>query len=213
MNSPKETKAIRQFNLWSESYDQGLWSFYFRAAYKKALSLFPGSISEHTILDIGCGTGELCLLALRKFKVSKVIGVDISPKMIEIAKNKSIKNHLDQMSSFLVASASNIPLEENQFENVFLLNSLHHHEDPVKSLSEIYRLLKNKGEAVILDPFLDNYLRRFWTKLLKVIFSEPEVEYYSAQQICLFAKQAGLEVVQQKKYLYFALITVVQKNA
>lgn len=91
-------------------------------------------------LDIGCGTGVFSVL----FK--DYIGIDISPRFIKYAKKKYNRE-------FYVMDAINIEFQNNSFDNVLIVGLLHHLNDKtfLKVISEIKRVLKKNGQALILE--------------------------------------------------------------
>ncbi len=106
---------------------------------------------EHDkILDIATGTGDLAI-ELAKTDAEKIIGVDISPKMIEIANKKIQKRNLSSKIEVKVADALNLPFENKSFDIVTCAFGVRNFEDLEKGLQEINRVLKNNGIAIILE--------------------------------------------------------------
>jgi ubiquinone/menaquinone biosynthesis C-methylase UbiE len=209
MQSIKEKKSKIQFDKWSEDYDQGAWSWYFKKSYLAAIDTIKVylNLKDKVIVDLGCGTGELAMMLSNTQNPKQVFGVDISENMIAKAKIKKYNSK----TKFICSSASSIPLKNKSADVIFLLNSLHHHHNPTETFLEFLRVLKPGGYGVILDPHRDGLHGLIWSNIIKVLFNELYVDYYSSKQISSFASEAGLSIVSQKKFLALALFTVVMK--
>ena len=71
------------------------------------------------ILDVATGTGDLALLLNRKLKPAKIIGIDISEKMIDIARQKyssESKTENRQEVEFMTADCLNMPFSNESFK-------------------------------------------------------------------------------------------------
>lgn len=90
-----------------------------------------------SILDVGCGNGELTQIL--KEKGCSVIGVDSSPNMIDMAKNRGIESY--------VMDGHNIPYQ-NKFDAVFSNAALHWLTQPEKVIKGAYLALKENGRFV-----------------------------------------------------------------
>jgi ubiquinone/menaquinone biosynthesis C-methylase UbiE len=104
------------------------------------------------ILDVGCGTGSYAVLARQiTGETGYVAGIDISTKMLDIARNKNNKYGLN--IDYIEASIDKLPFSENHFDCV--MSTLMFHHLPVnikrKGLKEIYRVLKPDGRLFFLD--------------------------------------------------------------
>jgi SAM-dependent methyltransferase len=75
------------------------------------------------ILDVGTGTGKAARLAASRFPGAEVVGVDLSPAMIEEAR-RVLPRDLAGRVRFDVADASALPFEEGAFDLVILLNMI-----------------------------------------------------------------------------------------
>lgn len=71
------------------------------------------------VLDIGTGTGAAALLLAERFRAAEVIGVDISPAMVEEARGKALSR-----VRFAVADASALPFPDGAFDLVVLANMI-----------------------------------------------------------------------------------------
>lgn len=118
-----------------------------------------------TVLDLGCGNGRLC--ELFKEKSVKYIGLDSSPKLIEIAKKKY------PGFSFQVADARDLPFEKDTFDTCFSIALLHHipsEELRLEVLSETRRVLRPGGTLIVTCWNL--YQINYWNSLIKYTLSK-----------------------------------------
>lgn len=126
-----------------------------------------GDIRGKTVLDLGCGTGEN-LVPLAK-RGANVIGIDISPDLIELAHRR--------MSSYGLAatirqgSAYATELADESVDIVFSMALLHHLDLPIVR-KEIYRILRPGGRLILREPV------RFSSTMNKLrnLFPAPEAD-------------------------------------
>ncbi len=99
------------------------------------------------VVDLGCGTGEL--LSLMGMKVQKLIGVDSSLKMLELAKNR-FKDQGKEYE-FRLGEIEHIPLKEKEVDLAVINMVLHHIAVPAQVIHETYRVLEPGGVLLIAD--------------------------------------------------------------
>lgn len=97
------------------------------------------------ILDYGCGTCLFYQGIKKRFNNSDYTGVDISQDMLNIAKKRYGKIRL------ICGDCENLPIKKESFDFVIGRGILHHLPNPKKGVSEIQRVLKKDGYAVICD--------------------------------------------------------------
>ena len=104
-----------------------------------------------SVLDVGCGTGEVALLAKTRAQECKVYGIDPAPEMIDVARNKAARKKLD--IDFRVGVIESLPLPDSSIDVVTSSLMMHHLLDDLKvrGLAEIYRVLKPGGRLLIAD--------------------------------------------------------------
>ena len=105
------------------------------------------------ILDVGCGTGTLTSMIADKVNAREsIFGVDLSPRMIEIAKKKTSKN--GRRVEYKVASSLALPFDDETFD-VVVTSLIYHHlmslVEKARTLSEIYRVLKPEGRYIAAE--------------------------------------------------------------
>jgi ubiquinone/menaquinone biosynthesis C-methylase UbiE len=107
----------------------------------KALGVKKGK--NKRLLDIACGQGTLLAMAENYVQT---YGIDISREAVSKAKNMA------RSTEFKVCSAEKLPFKNEFFDYITCMGSLEHFVDIESSLSEMRRVLKKSGKAVIHVP-------------------------------------------------------------
>ncbi len=109
--------------------------------------LHPSNI----VLDYGCGTGTTtCEIANL---VKKIHAIDISPKMIEIAKGKEDTHQIENVN-FLATDIFDARLKKDSYDAILAFNVLHTIPDPQLVVKRIGELLKPNGIFISVTPCL-----------------------------------------------------------
>jgi ubiquinone/menaquinone biosynthesis C-methylase UbiE len=122
----------------------------------------PGD--EHTICDLGCGTGRYLTALLKAFQstgvgVNKAYGVDTSPVMLEAARIEM--DGLKPAIDWILNPANNTGLPDQSISIVTAFNSIHHL--PIKeTLDEIKRILLPNGLFAIYSRVRDQESEHVW---------------------------------------------------
>lgn len=111
-----------------------------------------------TVLDYGCGRGEIGILAaLRGFPV---FGFDVSPVSIRQARRASARAGVDEMTTFVVANAQELPFYSRSVDCVLGKAVLHHVIKYEETGAELARVMKPGGRALFLEGAAENPLLR-----------------------------------------------------
>jgi ubiquinone/menaquinone biosynthesis C-methylase UbiE len=104
------------------------------------------------ILDLGTGPGYLPIEIAKRSPAINIVGIDLTPKLIQMAQKNAIRVGLADRLNFQKGNAASLKFEDASFDMVISTGMLHSLKDPVKVFREIYRVLKKGGEAWIFDP-------------------------------------------------------------
>lgn len=103
------------------------------------------------VLEVGCGPGRLSILLGGRYRL-RVTGLDIDPAMIELARANAVTANGDgQTPSFVVGDVSALSFPDESFDLVVSTLSMHHWADPRSGLTEIGRVLRPGGRALVWD--------------------------------------------------------------
>lgn len=136
----------------------------------EAAHLQPGM----RVLDIACGTGEPAIsLAALLADDGEVVGVDISPAPLKIAEERATQRGLRNVT-FQQADAHGLPFPDNSFDCITSRLGIMFFADLPRALSEMRRVLKPEGRAILLvwGPFDQPY---FHTTIGTVLRMLPSV--------------------------------------
>lgn len=144
-------KPALSYDWLTPFYDATIKYLLRESTFKQALISQASLPGKNTILDIGCGTGTLTILAKQNSPVSEVIGIDGDPQILAIARAKAAELELSITLDEGMSYA--LPYEDNTFDCVLSSLMLHHltRKDKKRTFGEIYRVLKPDGELHVAD--------------------------------------------------------------
>jgi ubiquinone/menaquinone biosynthesis C-methylase UbiE len=139
---------------WAAGYDLLVWLLTRRSdrAFRERLVGPAHLVSGESVLDIGCGTGTLAIVAKRQVGASgEVFGIDASPAMIARATSKAAKAGVDVFFKTAVVEA--LPFPDAHFDVVLSTLMLHHLPPKLRQqcAREIRRVLKPDGRLLVVD--------------------------------------------------------------
>jgi len=117
---------------------------------RRAIQIISKHKNHSEILDVATGTGDLAIAAM-KLDPLKVTGIDISEKMLEIARKKIIKRGLKGKIELLKGDSEYIEFNDYSFDIVMVAFGIRNFSDPIKGLSEMYRVMRYGGLLMILE--------------------------------------------------------------
>lgn len=158
MKRPERNFSERNF---AEYYIEKHTAMNIKLGNSYAAKLLNRGFKRGRILDAGCGFGAMAVVIAEAFPECEVTGIDISEPLLEYATASVKKKSLQDRVTFLKGDIINMEYEDDSFDVVFCINTVHLIESPDLVLGELERVCKPDGSLYIAD------LRRSWLKLFE----------------------------------------------
>jgi ubiquinone/menaquinone biosynthesis C-methylase UbiE len=194
--SPKSNSNLNLWNKYANIWDFPLLQIFFNFLHQTSINLLKEYLKDNIkILDIGCATGNFLFKIQKINSKIELYGVDFSPKMIGLAKNK-FKN-----IKFYNLRAEKIDFPSNYFDIINIIETFHHLQDQNLVLEKIHKILKPEGILLICEPDINNKLINLFINFLKKSHIEKESKFFNQQQIIELASSFQLKPIKTKKFL------------
>lgn len=209
VDKSKKQEVAEMFDNISARYDflnhflsLGIDKIWRRKAIKQLRS-FP----VRKIIDIATGTGDFAIAAL-KLNPEEVIGLDISAGMLAVGEQKMIKNKVDSIIKMQLGDSENIPYDSNYFDAITVGFGVRNFENLELGLTEMLRVLKPGGKAVILEfskpkrfpikQIFGFYSRYFIPFFGKRISKDAQAYSYLPESVAAFPEGKDFEDILRK---------------
>lgn len=174
-------------------YDQDVTIAQTESFYRWIFSLLPIKANDQ-YLDLSCGQGQIVDLC-NDFG-AKSIGLDLSQSAVTTGSRQGV-------DGLMVGNSQILPFADNSFDVVSNIGSLEHYFDMDAAVSEMTRVLKPGGKAVVLVPNSFSLMHTFlvaWKTGRTSIDSQPLQRYAARYEWQDLLEQDGLKVVDTVKY-------------
>jgi ubiquinone/menaquinone biosynthesis C-methylase UbiE len=164
-------------------------------------------------LEIGCGNGHGTKLIKKYFGPTLIDAVDLDEKMIVIAK----RNNNDPSIHYHVMDASRLDFPDNAFDAIFDFGIIHHIPNWRDCISEMNRVLKPGGEAILEELSIDTF-RTLPGRAWKVLLDHPYDKMFSKSEFIEGLVAAGFELSSFREYYplrlfkHFSLVAKKQSD-
>lgn len=202
-----ETIIRRQYDQLARIYDTR-WQTYTHNTLS-FLQTWAQLDSAQTILDVGCGTGELEKRFLSQNPQQIWTGVDLSPEMLAMARQKC-RDY--PHASFYEAKATALPFADDRFDVVISANAFHYFPDAIATLTEMHRVLKPDGKLIILDWCRDYLACRLYDIFLQW-FDPAHQRCYTQAELNHFLQLTSWQIQRQTKHRFGWLWGVMAVSA
>ncbi len=205
----KKKQVTQMFDNISKDYDglNRVISFGIDVKWRKRVVKLLSAKHPESILDIATGTGDLAI-ALKKTGALKIVGLDISPGMLDIGKKKVSEKNLDDTIEMVIGDSEQLQFKNASFDAVTVAFGVRNFEDLEKGLSEIYRVLKPGGTLAVLEtsvptrfPFKQGYFfySRYILPLIGKLFSRDRSAYkYLSESAAVFPHGKAFNNILEK---------------
>lgn len=187
----KEQASRRAFDRWAGLFDR---SHVLKMLRGQALREVGELKEDDRFLDVGCGAGRLVLEAAPY--VSRAVGLDLAPRMIERARARAEKRGMQ--AEFHVGSAQELPFGDGEFTVVTCTTAFHHFPDPAAAVGEMARVLAPGGRVLLADAVTDMPA----VAVSDAVLRRVERGHVGFQTIAGFERllsDAGLDVVSKRR--------------
>ncbi len=152
-NGEKKEQVEQMFDNIAHSYDplNHLLSLGFDKGWRRKAINSLKRFNPDSILDIATGTGDFALLNYRMIHPTKLVGVDISEGMMQVARKKAKDAGLGDAIEFKKGDCAALPFSDASFDAATVAFGVRNFESLDLSLKEISRILKPEGHLVILE--------------------------------------------------------------
>ena len=198
-------RSRRHFDRWAGRYERDVASRRLAGLQRVALDALE-LCADDRLLDVGCGTGAAVRLAAPR--VERATGVDLSPAMIERA--RELAAGLDNVE-FIEADSERLPFDDGAYTAVVCTTSFHHYPNPERAASELARVLEPGGRLVVGDGCTDNLIARLVDRALRA-FQPSHVGFRRSAELAALLAGAGLEP-QVPRLLWRGGYVVLSANA
>lgn len=191
----KTERTIETYNKHVASYENKFMDF---DSYKKRIQAFGEILEPGTsILDIGCGPGNVEKLLIESGKEFEILGIDLSNEMI----NRARANVISPSVNFKVADVRKMDLEKSSFDAVIASFCLPHliNEEAEKLIEDIGSVLRDSG--LLYLSCMQGNKSGFET----TSFSSNDLiffNYYSEEFIRRIFFKSGLEITDLQRDVY-----------
>lgn len=168
----KKEQVTNMFDSISKEYDglNRVISFGIDVKWRKKVVKLVSDIKPDSILDIATGTGDL-IINMAGTNAHKLIGLDISPGMLAVGKEKIKKQGLEGKIEMILGDSEQLPFANNSFDAITVAFGVRNFENLENGLADMYRVLNPGGRLVVLEtsvptktPFKQGY--RFYSNYI-----------------------------------------------
>jgi ubiquinone/menaquinone biosynthesis C-methylase UbiE len=172
------------------------------------LPLQPGD----RVLDMACGDGVYAAwLADRVGPAGTVVGVDIAPAFLDVARRNTSMSQHPEAISFQIGDINGLPFADGEFDLVWCAHSLYSLPDPLAALREMRRVTKPGGTVAILENDTLHHMLLPWPAELELAVRQAQLaaleesanqtgKFYIGRNLCGAFEAAELDACQIKTY-------------
>jgi demethylmenaquinone methyltransferase/2-methoxy-6-polyprenyl-1,4-benzoquinol methylase len=191
-NSSKKKQVEKMFDSISFEYDKlnRLISAGNDVKWRKHIYKIANHLNPVDVLDIATGTADIAM-ELSKIKGSKITGLDISEKMLNVGRKKIVDRSLQDKITLVSGDAENLNFSKNTFDLISIGFGVRNFQNLKKGLSESFRVLRDGGTLIVLETsvpqntfikFFYLLFSRTFIPLIGSLFSKDKKAYKYLQK-------------------------------
>ncbi len=177
---------------------------------------YPDILAEITsepftdLLDAGCGTAPMLSWLTERFTDAHFTGIDITPKMIEVAKEKHLPN-----TTMICGDCENLPFDDASFDVIICSQSFHHYPNPEAFMHGVYRCLRTQGRLILRDMTMSNRVLHWFVNHIELpllnCLGYGDVHCYNRKELQALCDKAGLILERCERRKGLRLHAVIRK--
>jgi ubiquinone/menaquinone biosynthesis C-methylase UbiE len=191
------SSSTRFFDGWARSYDRrGLQAVAYRPIHDAVLARLD-DVSPSTVVDLGCGTGQLTRRLVERFPEATVVAVDLSPGMLAKAAGR-----LDAISAghaaIVCADATRLPVAPASIDVVVCTESFHWYRDQARTLDGLAEFVRPGGRLLIASSAMVTRLGDDVVRRVTAMTGRP-VRALPPARLRHLLETTGFEVLHQRR--------------
>ena len=211
----KKNLVAKVFDSVADRYDimNDLMSFGVHRMWKRFFAEFANVQPDMKVLDLAAGTADIsALIAKRLGPDGLVLASDINGNMLANGRDKLINRGEINKVKYCIANAEILPFPDNSFDRITIAFGLRNVTDKDKALREMYRVLKPRGQALILEfskvqsalmqKAYDVYSFHILPKIGQVVANDGDSYQYLAESIRRHPDQETLKQMMLEANFY-----------
>lgn len=146
---------------------------------------------DHRIADLGCGEGITLEKAISLFPEKEFLGIDLLAENLSICARRRLR--------IAGGDIYNLPFADGRFDCVLLLEVIEHLARPDAAISEINRILKQKGKLIVVFPNdkMFKITRLMTCKFKEAYYDVGHMRQWAPAEMGVFLDQHGFRILRQ----------------
>lgn len=192
---PKTEQVREMFDSIAPAYDfmNRAMTFGIDRLWRRRAVKMLRDVAHDEILDVATGTGDLAILLARRLRPKSVTGIDLSEQMLDIARKKADKVHIETDIKFFAADCLALPMADESFDCVTVAYGVRNFEHLKDGYREMLRVLRPGGTLCVIElstptstivrPLYNFYTRRIIPFVGRLVSKDVRAYSYLPESI------------------------------
>jgi len=161
------------------------------------------------VLEIGCGPGRSSRFLSANLRCRSYMAIDIDPKIIAHAESH---NNGNSKVIFQVADVCDLPFEDNSFDAVINIDTLHHVIHWKKALKEIHRVLKKRGKLLLREYSIETFSFPLVGLLIRSLLDYPYEHMFDQKELLSYIRKNGFNITHENDLSWLMMLVANWKT-
>ncbi len=203
--SMDETSVISAYRRWAPFYDHTFGKFASEGR-KHAVEII--NAREGRVLEVGVGTGLSLPLYGRHLDI---VGIDLSPEMLEKARNRVATEAIDNVTGLHEMDASKLTFANESFDTVVAMYVMTVVPEPEKVMRELSRVCKPGGEVLLVNHFSQEEGVRGWVERRMAPFAD-QLGWHPVFDLDRIMVCDDLKIVERRALRPMGIFTMIRMS-